>query len=270
MAPARDGFWVWMPFAQRSAFCLLAIALGGCLSGQTGSPECVEATSCLCEPLYAPGPLLRVHGESADANGRLVAVVDEVFSLHPTDIQVGERVGGAILRQKSCDLAYQADPLVGAELFVMFSPGNQGGYPNCNAFLACASTTCEGLAEPTLTDCWNTCSSQVEATCEGDRQAALLDGAFGWVIPWGDTLDFGADDGEHRIAATDMAVLESANTCLMRFPAAAPPCQDSNGGPCTISSASPERGNSAAWLGIAALFGVAACARRYRKATSRR
>jgi hypothetical protein len=152
----------------------------------------------------------------------------------------------------------------------MFSPGNQGGYPNCNAFSNCASANCEGLAEPALTNCWNTCSGQVEVTCEADRQAALLDGAFSWVIPWADTLDFGDDDGEHRIATTDMAVLESANTCLARFPAAAPPCQDTNAGPCTIAAASPERRNGAVWVGIAALFGITACARRYRKAPSRR
>ena len=250
--------------------CLLAIVLGGCFSGQTGSPECVEPISCLCDPLYAPGPLLRVHGESADENGRLVAVVDEVFSLHPTDIQVGERVGGAILQQKPCNLEYQGDPLVGAELFVMFSPGNQGGYPNCNAFSSCAAANCEGLAEPAVTDCWNTCSGQVEVTCEADRQAALLDGAFSWVVPWADTLDFGDAWGEHRLAATDMAVLENVNTCLARFPAAAAPCQDSSSGPCTISAPSPERRDGEAWAGIAALLGMAAFVRRYRKAPSRR
>ena len=256
-----------MHLAPGSAFCVLALALGGCLSGQTGSPDCVGPTNCMCDPLYAPGPLLRVHGESADTSGHLVAVVDEVFALHPTDIRVGDRVGGSIIREKSCDVGYHADPLVGAELFIMFFPGNQGGYPNCNAFQACAAANCEGLAEPDLTDCWNTCSTQVDAACETDRQAALLDGAFSWVIPWADTLDFGDADGEHRIATTEMAVLESSDTCQAQFPTPpGPSCQDTiDAGTCTIASSTAERRDSGAWPAIAALVGIIAFARRCRK-----
>jgi hypothetical protein len=251
---------------QLLASFVLSVALGGCLSGQTGSPDCIGPVNCLCDPLFAPGPLLRVHGESADGSGHLVAVVDQVFSLHPTDIHIGDRVGGSIIREKSCDPTYHAETLVGADLFIMLFPGNEGGYPNCNAFQACANASCAGLAEPGLTDCWNTCSLQSEATCEADRQAALLDSAFSWVVPWGDTLDFGGQG--HQISSSDLSVLETVDTCLARFPTEpAPPCQDTiNGGLCSVSVPAPGHLDRDAWPSVAAMLGLAMLARGRRKA----
>jgi len=257
-----------MRFKRLLVSCGLALLLSGCVSGQTGSPDCVGPVSCLCDPLYAPGPLLRVHGESADGSGHLVAVVDQVFSLHPTDIQVGDRVGGSIMREKSCDPGYHESTLVGADLFIMFFRGNDGGYPNCSAFQACASQNCEGLPEPKLSDCWSTCSTQTEATCEAARRASLLDGAFSWVIPWGDTLDFG--DPVHRFSSADLSALENVNTCLARFPAdPAPPCHDTNDQvTCTIRTAVPEAHGPYGWPGLLAFLGVVAALRRRRKRTS--
>jgi hypothetical protein len=252
--------------SQLHASFASAWVLVGCLSGQTGSPDCVGKVSCLCDPLYAPGPLLRVHGESADGNGHLVAVVDQVFALHPSDIRIGDRVGGSIIREKSCDPGYHADSLVGGDLFIMLFPGNKGGYPNCNAFQTCASASCAGLSEPGLTDCWNTCSAQTEASCGADREAALLDSAFSWVVPWGDTLDFG--DPAHQISSADLAVLETVDTCLSRFPSApAPACHDTlKSGGCSISGPAPGHLDQYAWPSLAALLGIAALLRRRHKA----
>src|ERR1041384_5638278 len=72
--------------------------LGGCLSGQTGSPDCVGPTSCVCDMLCSAGALLRVHGESS-GDGALVAVVDEVLGAvygQPANVDVGDRIGGSI------------------------------------------------------------------------------------------------------------------------------------------------------------------------------
>ena len=82
---------------------LLALASVGCLSGQTGSPDCVGSTSCLCDRLYAGGVLLRVHGESQEP-GKLVAVVDALLSPsdQTLDLAIGDRVGGSVLAELPC------------------------------------------------------------------------------------------------------------------------------------------------------------------------
>src|SRR5262245_47148827 len=169
--------------ARLVAPALCALALGGCLSGQTGSPDCVGPTSCLCDPLYGTGTLLRVHGESAQ-DGKLIAVVDQVFATiygTPSEVQVGDRVGGSVIAEKPCALAYTAQTLVNAELFVLYFAGSAD-----------------------------------------DRSAALLDGAFSFVVPWGDELDFG---GSHRLPSSEVNVLTGPESCLQRFPASpAPPC----------------------------------------------
>jgi hypothetical protein len=86
----------------------------------------------------------------------------------------------------------------------------------------------------------------------GDR----LDGAFSWVIPWGDTLDFG--NQAHELPTSDMAVLDTVDTCLAKFPAdPAPPCNDTiEAGACTVSPAAPENSADKHWTGVLALLGV--------------
>lgn len=143
---------------MRFAWVILAVGfalscpLGGCLSGQTGSPDCVGSVSCICDPLYGAGTLLRVHVESVEA-GKLEAVVDEVFlSFYGVDsaAAVGDRVGGALLAQQPCAQDAAPGVQVGSEMFVLFSPGYTDG------------------------------------------SARLLDGVFSWAVPWADTLSFGA------------------------------------------------------------------------------
>ena len=109
------------------AGCLVAASLAGCGSGQTGSPECVEPSNCLCNQLYLGGVLLRVHGESA-ASGQLVAVIDALLS--PSNrtlgLAVGDRISGSVLAELPCAAEQSVGPLAGQELFVLYSPAGAG------------------------------------------------------------------------------------------------------------------------------------------------
>jgi hypothetical protein len=129
----------------------LSCPLGGCLSGQTGSPDCVPAVSCICDPLYGAGTLLRVHVERIEAD-QLEAVVDEVFTSFygvASEAAVGDRVAGALLAEQPCAPGAPSTLQVGSELFVLYSPGHEQGSPR------------------------------------------LLDGVFSWAVPWAETLSFG-------------------------------------------------------------------------------
>jgi len=102
----------------------LSCPLGGCLSGQTGSPDCVGPVSCICDPLYGAGTLLRVHVESVEAR-KLEAVVDEVFSTvyGASHVAAGDRVAGSLLAEQPCARDAAPTVQVGGELFVLYSPG---------------------------------------------------------------------------------------------------------------------------------------------------
>lgn len=132
---------------------LSSFLLGGCLSGQTGSPDCVAPTSCVCDTLFSGGELLRVHSEAAP-QGTLVAVVDEVLGRvydQPAEVRVGDRIGGSITQLQPCGQELDPAQLEGKDLFVLFIPGSEGG------------------------------------------AAALLNGELRFVLPGGAELDFGAD-----------------------------------------------------------------------------
>lgn len=214
---------------------VLSCALGACSSGQTGSPLCVGPESCVCDPLYGGGTLLRVHVERVEA-GKLEAVVDEIFSAPGrfSDAQVGERVGGSLLAEQPCAPDAASNLQVGDELLVLYSAGSSRDYPNCSAFQDCAAADCAKLTEPALSDCWNACDDETNAFCTQQRGAALLDGVFSWAVPWGDTLSFGPS---RELASSDISVLFSHESCVERFPAPpAPPCRDVIvGGPCSAT-----------------------------------
>ena len=102
--------------------CLIvlpALVWGGCGSGQTGSPDCVGPTSCLCDHLYSGGVLLRVHGESQEP-GKLVAVVDALLSPanQTLDLAIGDRIGGAVLAELPCAPQQEMGQLAGQELTI--------------------------------------------------------------------------------------------------------------------------------------------------------
>jgi hypothetical protein len=237
----------------------------GCLSGQTGSPDCVGPRACVCDPLHSAGILLRVRVESADAE-RMVAVVDSVLSKVNSGIdfvQVGDRIGGPVSRHRPCVDQPGELPAAGSELLVLYSAGSIGNFPNCAEFHACAEQECRDLSEPDLTDCWANCDAETEQVCNEHRRAALLDGSFSFAIPWAEPLDFGA---QHELHQSDLDVLETPEACLERFPAdPAPPCNDSSMGPCTTAQSAPVSRTSpwAAWL---AALAFVALVRRCRRA----
>ncbi|HYJ07375.1 MAG TPA: hypothetical protein VEX18_00160 [Polyangiaceae bacterium] len=234
----------------------------GCLSGQTGSPDCVGPNACVCDTLYSAGILLRVRVESADAD-RIVAAVDSVWSTVYSGgefVQVGDRIGGPVYRQQPCVDQPGELPAAGSELLVLYSSGSTGNFPNCAEFHACAEQQCGDLSEPDLTDCWATCDSETEQVCNEHRSAALLDGFFNFAIPWSEPLDFGA---QHELSQSELEVLQTSEACLERFPAdPAPPCNDTNAGPCTIAQSAPTSRAASPWSGWLAALAFAALVRR--------
>jgi hypothetical protein len=241
----------------------LSCGLSGCVSGQTGSPECAAAVSCVCDPVSGGGTLLRVRVEQGTA-GKLAAVVEEVFA-PPRDahnVQVGERVGGAVLDEQPCASEAGSGLQVGSELLVLYDAGVGPNHLNCSTFQDCVGAECASLTEPGLSDCWMVCDSKTSAACGQQRAAALLDGAFSWAIPWGDTLSFGAS---RPLASSEISVLFSYGSCIERFPAPpARPCDDTpSAGAC---SAAP-RASAPGGGGWALLLGLL-LARRLRRATA--
>ena len=115
--------WVFAALA-----CALSCPLGGCLSGQTGSPDCAFAISCVCYPLYGAGTLLRVHVEAVEV-GKLEAVVDEVYStaFGQSSVVAGDRVGGALTREPPCGADMPSGLQVGNELLVLYNAGSLQG-----------------------------------------------------------------------------------------------------------------------------------------------
>lgn len=236
-------------------------AFGGCLSGQTGSPDCVGRTSCVCDPLYGGGTLLRVHVESVEA-GKLEAVVDEVFAppQNAHNAEVGDHVGGSLLAEQPCGGEGSSNLQAGQELLVLYSAGVNPDYPNCSAFQACAAADCASLPEPELSDCWTACDDKTHDFCSQQRGVALLDGVFSWAVPWSDTLSFGAG---HELSSSEVSVLFSHESCGERFPASPPPpCNDTQ--TVGLCSAAPRAGSHdySAWTSL--LWGLL-LARRLRR-----
>ena len=106
---------------------LLASALGGCLSGQTGSPDCVGPRSCVCDPLYGAGSVLRVRVESMTGD-RLSTLILEVLptTLGHNELKAGDRIGGTATSAAPCATDTPIAPAEGDELLVLFSPGSGG------------------------------------------------------------------------------------------------------------------------------------------------
>lgn len=245
----------------------LALPLGGCLSGQTGSPDCVPPENCVCDPLLSAGSLLRVHVESADQE-RMVATVDAVFWTIYSDydpVAVGDRIGGALLRLRPCDGPSAPPPAAESDLLVLYG----GGYLNCDANLACAESECSTLKEPELSECWTACDAKTQQTCTDQRNAELLDGVFSLAVPWTEPLQFG--DG-HELPQQELEVLETPETCELRFPGEpAPPCNDVQVGPCTVTpaNAAGTAGSAQPALAWLSLVGLLVLLRRARSSRSR-
>lgn len=211
--------------------------------------------------MFGAGTQLRVHVES-QSDGQLRAVIDEIFpSTYGTNgLVVGDHIGGGVRVARPCAPEAPLEAAEGSELFVLFSPGDSGEYPNCAAFQSCASTKCANLAEPELTDCGSDCDEQTRSTCAASRQAALLDGYYAWAIPWTDPLSFG---GTRELPRAELSVLASDRACLQSFPAdPAPPCHDTQTVGC---AAAPSDAGSGSALGSTGLLLALVTAGRVRR-----
>ncbi len=243
---------------------LLTGSLGGCLSGQTGSPDCVPGKACVCDPMYGAGTQLRVHVESL-REGQLRAVVDEVFmSMYGTNgLSPGDHIGGFVSAAQPCAADAPLEAAEGSELFVLFTPGQNGDYPRCAQLQSCAASQCAGLGEPASTDCWSDCEEQARSSCDSARQTALLDGSYGWAIPWSDPLSFGEG---RELPRSELSVLAGSSECLERFPAdPAPPCNDTQSLTCAAAPRRPLRTGYGSWaVAVGASLLVAYRARRRR------
>jgi hypothetical protein len=119
----------------------------------------------------------------------------------------------------------RALPAQGAELFVLFSPGTNGGYPRCD--------------------------SETPEVCSEFRALALLDGYFNFALPWEDELEFGAG---HVLPSSEAAVLATPEACRERFPyGPTPPCNDTK----TVCSVSHPSSSPHGWQWSGAIIGLA-------------
>lgn len=188
---------------------LALLALVGCSSGQTGSPECVGGTSCVCEPVHAGGALLRVRVERFD--GWLQASVGAVVSPaeHAFGLVANEPIAGEVLQERPCERLGGSVLVTGEEALVLYQPRGSDAVP-----------ICEG--------------AQATEECRSRRSQALLDGVFSWAVPWTEPLDFGADQG---LATTELSVLLTPDSCFAHFhETPTPPCDDVRSG-CSASRA---------------------------------
>lgn len=262
-APVGDG-WSEMPARSSIWLVVIALASAACSSGQTGSPDCVGAQSCVCDPLYGAGTLLRVQPSAVEA-GQLRADVEEVFA--PEGVvpaaAVGDRVGGSLAVERPCAPSDPSDLKVGTELLVLYSAGFSDGYPNCPELQKCQSSECAAMPEAARPACWANCEQSTYDSCQSQRERALLDGYFAWAVPFEDPLDFG---GEHRLSPSELSVLQTPESCYQRFPAPpAPPCEDTRSG-LSCRAAPPARGVGEGALSAAlALLVLAAFRRRERQ-----
>jgi len=110
--------------ARLAPVWLLAGALGGCLSGQTGSPDCPGPRSCVCDPLYGGGALLRVRVESQQ-DGQLGTAVLELYPSEygVSGVTVGDHLAGSVGSAQPCLPEAPLTVSEGDELLVLFSPG---------------------------------------------------------------------------------------------------------------------------------------------------
>jgi hypothetical protein len=110
-------------------YLLTVFWLAGCVSGQTGSPDCVPQEACVCDPLYGAGTPLRVRVERRQ-DLRLEAVVEAIVpsTFGTNGVAVGDRVGGTVDVAQPCNPQAPLVAAEGDELLVLFTPGqNDGG-----------------------------------------------------------------------------------------------------------------------------------------------
>ena len=248
-----------MRMARRCVCLSLVALLLGCSSGQTGSPDCIGSTSCVCEPLLSWGILLRVRVEQA-TEADLVAPVESVVSPAEValDLAEGDHVGGVVAAWQPC-ASDAVVPAAGDELLVFYQPA--ADYPSCEAYQSCMAANCTGLPDEELADCWTTCENLTAETCTERRNTTLLDGTFAWAIPWTDPLPFG---DERTLPRSELETLFDYPTCRERFPPdPAPPCDDVvEGQSCSMA---PARSTSAQALSL--LTALAWLGRRRRRAS---
>ncbi len=231
----------------------LALGLSGCLSGQTGSPDCPGPDNCVCNPFNSWDVLLRVSVTALNEE-RMEADVVEVLSAGNYGLSPGDHLGGShwfigcgVLERR-----------VGDELVVKYSVSWQSQYPNCAAFHACSQQRCQSLTVMSeLEACWQGCTDETQLACADERAAALSDGFFAGGAVWrGQEIDFGAG---RTLPSADVHVLTENDACVARFPSEPlPPCNDTQS---SFSCATTTAPNGAlTWL--LALGGLGLLARR--------
>jgi len=197
---------------------MLALGLTGCSSGQTGSADCAGPSSCVCDS-GAGGSLLRVQITQADAEHLEVTVVEP--------LSLGQFVSEAERAQLAPGAA-----IAGA--LVRTRPCSIGLNVGLPAEFTAGS---ELLVDFSV----------------GDTAA---DGAFGFAVPWQNTLEFGMG---HSLPSADVSVLFDVNTCLDRFPAnPVPPCDDTVSGFCAqapLQQSHRSAGLLAAFAAASIVFG---------------
>src|SRR5689334_19915675 len=114
----------------RALALFACLAFVGCLSGQTGSPDCAGPTSCLCDALspWALNVLLRVRADSAGPDQLRATVVSVVTpGEHLRGFVAAGHVGGYVFDRCGGTSTW----IAGQELLALYRPVGDDFPPLC-------------------------------------------------------------------------------------------------------------------------------------------
>jgi len=241
----------------------------GCVSGQTGSPDCVGTTSCICDSVYSQrspvlfrGTVMSVGASAADKH--LTLTVEELVNpQHAWDIVVGDSVGGFYSSGPSCAPNGYL-PALGDQVLAVYYRGDADHNPGCVEYQQCSSQNCgprPSGTDPEWYACDTSCISDTFEICSLRRSEALATGTL-WLAKWEDEIELGKG---YEIAAAELSILIFSEQCRERFPPPPnPPCNDSiKKTGCTIASSSLRPAPT--WSLAVALAAAVGMARRRRR-----
>jgi hypothetical protein len=221
------------------------------IAGQTGSPLCAVAKSCVCEyfenRIILRGTVMRIDGSYIET------VVDELFNginlaedmivrdldggthgpNRTADLVTGDVIGGSFEARPPCDGPDNNSVRINDTVLVAYVRGEPYTYPSCIEYKECTEVKCNarwaggndsGVIE-WPEECENECIKDTYDVCAKHRTEALMAGKL-WILSWAAQMHFGADK---TVEAEQIDALANPKICLDRFPPQrSRPCDDNN------------------------------------------
>ena len=235
--------------------------------------------TCISPPLQCPCTLTETLGYNQSypaiahlIKGTVVLIdggyvefsVDEYLSNEDNnlaDLERGDIVGGQWSGQYPCaSVTLRLEP--GQQVFAIYSLEMDRHISVCPTPETCYQTNCEPLtSEQERENCFSLCEHESQDECEVIRGQDLSKGNL-FLTPWRDTLDLG--DG-YRVPSMEHSIIEDQSTCNARWPLEPrPPCDDTPGVVCSVSTLSqPRRDPPHIWLAASLVILLLSSLRRY-------